>query len=64
MTTVLVHSACNDDHPVHREIRGWLEPPEHVHHMTDDLTRFLLQLPAAPQSPARAAAAANGGSHA
>jgi putative hydrolase of the HAD superfamily len=41
MTTVLVRSACNDDHPVHREIRGWLEPPAHIHHMTDDLTQFL-----------------------
>jgi putative hydrolase of the HAD superfamily len=42
MTTVLVRSDCNDDHPVQRLIRGWTEPPEHVHHMTDDLTGFLV----------------------
>ena len=41
MTTVLVHSAANYDHPVQQKIRAWTEPPEHVHHMTDDLTRFL-----------------------
>ena len=41
MTTVLVHSAANYDHPVQQKIRAWAEPPEHVHHMTDDLTRFL-----------------------
>jgi putative hydrolase of the HAD superfamily len=61
MTTVLVRSDCNNDHPVHREMRGWLEPPAHVHHMTDDLTGFLQQL--RPQPPVRAAAA-NGASHA
>jgi len=41
MTTVLVHSAANYDHPVQQKIRAWTKPPEHVHHMTDDLTRFL-----------------------
>ena len=34
MTTVLVRSEANDDHPVQKQIRAWIEPPEHVHHMT------------------------------
>src|SRR5207237_1196565 len=37
MTTVLVRSDANYDHPVQQMIRAWLEPPEHVHHMTHDL---------------------------
>ena len=41
MTTVLVRSEFNYDHPVQKTIRGWLEPPAHVHHMTDDLAGFL-----------------------
>jgi putative hydrolase of the HAD superfamily len=41
MTTVLVRSDFNYDHPVQKAIRAWLEPPEHVHHMTDDLAGFL-----------------------
>jgi putative hydrolase of the HAD superfamily len=41
MTTVLVHSASDYDRPVQQSIRAWAEPPAHVHHMTDDLTRFL-----------------------
>ena len=41
MTTVLVRSEFNYDHPVQKTIRGWLEPPAHVHHMTDDLSVFL-----------------------
>lgn len=40
MTTVLVHSDFFD-HPIQTKIRSWTEPPEHVHHMTDDLTGFL-----------------------
>lgn len=40
MTTVLVHSEFYD-HPVQEKIKQWAEPPKHVHHMTDDLTRFL-----------------------
>jgi putative hydrolase of the HAD superfamily len=40
MTTVLVHSSYVD-HPVQLEIRKWTEPPEHVHHMTENLTGFL-----------------------
>ena len=41
MTTVLVRSEFNPDHPVQKTIRGWIEPPAHVHHMTDDLAGFL-----------------------
>lgn len=41
MTTVLVRSEFNYDHPVQKTIRGWLEPPAHVHHMTGDLSGFL-----------------------
>jgi putative hydrolase of the HAD superfamily len=44
MTTVLVHSDCTYDHPVQQKIRAWTAPPEHVHHMTDDLARFLQAL--------------------
>ncbi len=40
MTTVLVHSSY-DDHPIQLKIRQWREPPEHVHHMTEDLAGFL-----------------------
>lgn len=40
MTTVLVHSSYND-HPIQAKIKSWQDPPEHVHHMTDDLVRFL-----------------------
>jgi putative hydrolase of the HAD superfamily len=41
MTTVLVHSEADIDRPVQQMIRAWTEPPEHVHHMTDDLAGFL-----------------------
>jgi len=40
MTTVLVHSDYLD-HPVQKKIRNWQQPPEHVHHMTDDLVGFI-----------------------
>jgi putative hydrolase of the HAD superfamily len=40
MSTVLVHSTYMD-HPVQRSMRSWTALPEHVHHFTDDLTRFL-----------------------
>ena len=40
MTTVLVHSSYID-HPIQLKIRNWTAPPEHVHHMTEDLTAFL-----------------------
>jgi putative hydrolase of the HAD superfamily len=46
MTTVLVHAADDGDHPAAKVIRSWLEPPDYVHHMTDDLARFLARLPA------------------
>jgi putative hydrolase of the HAD superfamily len=41
MTTVLVRTEADYDHPVQTAARGWLEPPAHVHHMTDDLAGFL-----------------------
>ena len=40
MTTVLVHSSIID-HPIQLKIRSWTEPPEHIHHMTENLTSFL-----------------------
>ena len=40
MTTVLVHSSYID-HPIQLKIRSWTEPPEHVHHMTENLAGFL-----------------------
>src|SRR5690606_16294727 len=43
MTTVLVHSSYID-HPIQLKIRQWTEPPEHVHHMTDNLAGFLAGL--------------------
>src|SRR5262245_50166034 len=41
MTTVLVRSDANDDHPIQKAMRGWAAPPPHVHHMTYDLAGFL-----------------------
>lgn len=46
MTTTLVHSSYLD-HPVQLKIREWQEPPEHVHHMTEDLQGFLCDVPLA-----------------
>jgi putative hydrolase of the HAD superfamily len=40
MTTCLVHSSYVD-HPIQLKIRDWVEPPEHVHHMTENLAEFL-----------------------
>lgn len=40
MTTTLVHSSYLD-HPIQLKIREWDAPPEHIHHMTEDLTGFL-----------------------
>lgn len=40
MTTVLVHSSYVD-HPAQMKIKTWKTPPAHVHHMTEDLARFL-----------------------
>ncbi len=45
MTTVLVHSIDPGDHPATKTIKGWAEPPEHVHHLTDDLNAFLREKP-------------------
>jgi putative hydrolase of the HAD superfamily len=45
MTTVLVRTECNPDHPVQKMIRDWVEPPAHVHHMTHDLAGFLEGVP-------------------
>lgn len=45
MTTVLVHSTYID-HPVQLKINKWKEPPEHIHHMTEDLHGFLVGLKA------------------
>ena len=49
MTTVLVHSEFYD-HPIQAKIKNWAKPPEHVHHMTDDLTGFLAGIEIAPKS--------------
>jgi putative hydrolase of the HAD superfamily len=40
MTTVLVHSSYVD-HPVQEKMKTWTELPDHIHHMTLDLTEFL-----------------------
>lgn len=40
MTTVLVKTA-HPDHPRQHEIEKWAVAPEHIHHLTDDLVRFL-----------------------
>ncbi len=41
MTTVLVHSDYID-HPAQLKIREWRELPDHVHYLTRDLTKFLV----------------------
>ena len=56
MATVLVHSEYYD-HPVQRRIKEWVEPPVHVHHMTQDLLEFLRRIHGA------IAAGANGDPH-
>lgn len=47
MTTVLVHSDYID-HPAQLKIREWRELPEHVHYLTRDLTKFLVDEVSAP----------------
>jgi putative hydrolase of the HAD superfamily len=42
MTTVLVHSSYVD-HPVQEKMKTWTELPDHIHHMTLDLTGFLVE---------------------
>ena len=49
MTTVLVHSTYLD-HPIQEQIKGWNSTPDHVHHMTDDLCRFLETIPGPQQA--------------
>ncbi len=44
MSTVLVHSTYQD-HPIQHDMRHWSTLPEHVHHLTDDLTAFLEMIP-------------------
>ena len=52
MTTVLVHSSYMD-HPIQLKIREWDAPPEHVHHMTEDLNGFIRDVPLAQVSDRR-----------
>lgn len=47
MTTVLVHSDYID-HPAQLKIREWRELPDHVHYLTRDLTKFLVDEVSAP----------------
>ncbi len=44
MTTVLVHAGGEHHHPIQQQIRGWVERPEHIHYMTDDLAKFLASI--------------------
>lgn len=43
MATVLIISSYLD-HPAQKAIRSWTTPPDHVHHVTDDLEKFLRQI--------------------
>ncbi len=40
MTTVLIRSTYID-HPSQAKARSWTTPPDHIHHIADDLTAFL-----------------------
>lgn len=40
MTTVFVHSDYVD-HPAQLKVREWRQLPDHIHHMTHDLTGFI-----------------------
>ncbi|MEM8971868.1 MAG: pyrimidine 5'-nucleotidase [Pseudomonadota bacterium] len=40
MKTVLVYSETVK-HPIAEKVRSWSAPPEHIHHMTSNLTGFL-----------------------
>ena len=42
MTTVLVHSSYLD-HPAQLQMKTWDALPDHIHHMTLDLTGFLAE---------------------
>ncbi len=50
MTTVLVHSDYID-HPAQLKIREWRELPDHVHYLTRDLTKFLVDEVSVPTGP-------------
>jgi putative hydrolase of the HAD superfamily len=50
MATVLVHSPFYD-HPSQRAMAEWRALPAHIHHVTNDLTRFLEEILAATQAP-------------
>jgi len=43
MVTVLVHSEYYD-HPIQHQIKEWEVPPDHVHHLTEDLREFLTRI--------------------
>jgi putative hydrolase of the HAD superfamily len=45
MTTVLVHAAGEHNHPVQQKIRAWVEPPEYINYMTNNLAGFLASIP-------------------
>jgi putative hydrolase of the HAD superfamily len=57
MTTVLVHSAADYDSPVQTRIKSWQRAPDHIHHMTADLTAFLQSLKPASAAPSSEAPA-------
>jgi putative hydrolase of the HAD superfamily len=57
MTTVLVHAAGVHEHPIQQKIRGWVEPPEHIHYMTDNLANFLASIPGQAPLPSGTAEA-------
>jgi putative hydrolase of the HAD superfamily len=52
MTTVFVHSDYID-HPAQLKVRNWRKLPDHIHHMTRDLTGFIASsvLPGLPGLP-------------
>jgi putative hydrolase of the HAD superfamily len=50
MTTVLVHSSYMD-HPIQQKIKSWTAAPDHIHHMSEDLTGFLNVLTDRPAQP-------------
>lgn len=48
MVTVLVKSSYLD-HPVQDDLKKWQTPPEHIHHITDDLSAFLAHIVETPR---------------
>lgn len=49
MTTVLVESSYLEDHPAQEQMKLWTELPQHIHHMTQDLTDFLRRRVSGPR---------------